>query len=414
MSPFHLLALSLAVFVSAQSLQDSFGQSGIEVVFLIRQDMQMRVHLPAAVAYPTSIDQISQIVKLGAAANFSVVARSGGYIAAGTGGEDNAIVIDLSKNKQISVDDASGTASDSDRKSSGRLSPRLCLTKGAAMPHGSCAYVGIGGHGAFGGYGFQSRILRLSSSPMAPSQPSRPPLTRSFSGPVRGSAPSFGIVYNATYKTFEAPTNNTIYQLVFCSTELMFPLPLVDELNIFRGSSKGKIGVSLFSAFWGPTEDFDALIQKFTSQVPSSTEVTSPEKKTTGTWMDALKVIMGDLSTTNPDGTDTFYAKSLLTPQGSPMTDEAINSYVDYLANEGFDSQTSWFNQIEFYGGPTSAINQVDVDSTAFVRRDLLFNFQLYASSSNNKPPYPDAGFTFVDGMLNSIVNKESQDWNYS
>ncbi len=28
---------------------------------------------------------------------------------------------------------------------------------------------------------------------------------------------------------------------------------------------------------------------------------------------------------------------------------------------------------------------------------------QLYASSSNYAPPYPEAGFTFLDGMINYI-----------
>ncbi len=56
--------------------------------------------------------------------------------------------------------------------------------------------------------------------------------------------------------------------------------------------------------------------------------------------------------------------------------------------------------QFELYGGANSFINSVNVDSTAFATRSALFTVQLYASSSNFAPPYPEDGFTFLDGMI--------------
>ncbi|KAH8827632.1 hypothetical protein DL96DRAFT_1105693 [Flagelloscypha sp. PMI_526] len=343
--------------------------------------MQVRVLLPvnarytykpAVVTYPTSADQVAEVVKLGGQYHLSVVARSGGhsYIAAGTGGQDNAILVDLSKNKQITIDNAAGTAVIQTGNRLGDVASAL-NAQGRAMPHGSCAYVGIGGHGSFGGFGFQSRMWGLvldviqSATLVLPngtvstvSSSSYPEL---FWG-VRGAAPSFGIVYSATYKTFAAPTNNLIYQLGWSATIAEaskiisawqsfaltgnVPATFGGELNIGSGSSRGRIGIDLFCAFWGPAADFDALIQKFTSQVPSTVKVTSAAKKTTGSWLTALGVIMGSLSTTSPEDKDTFYAKSLLTPTATPMTDAAITAWVTYLANTGFDSDTSWFTQI--------------------------------------------------------------------
>ncbi|KAJ6561086.1 hypothetical protein DFH09DRAFT_921331 [Mycena vulgaris] len=37
----------------------------------------------------------------------------------------------------------------------------------------------------------------------------------------------------------------------------------------------------------------------------------------------------------------------------------------------------------------------------------------MYASSSNFAPPYPAAGFTFLDGMVASIVSNSPANWSY-
>jgi len=71
----------------------------------------------------------------------------------------------------------------------------------------------------------------------------------------------------------------------------------------------------------------------------------------------------------------------------------------------------------------------VDVNSTAFAKRDALFTIQFYASSSNYSPPYPDEGFGFLDSesclcikkmelnipldMVDSILKNSPSDWNY-
>ena len=57
-----------------------------------------------------------------------------------------------------------------------------------------------------------------------------------------------------------------------------------------------------------------------------------------------------------------------------------------------------WLCQIELYGGKNSAINAVDPDATAFAHRRSRFTIQLYGSSPNGFPPYPQEGFTLVDG----------------
>jgi hypothetical protein len=38
---------------------------------------------------------------------------------------------------------------------------------------------------------------------------------------------------------------------------------------------------------------------------------------------------------------DTFYVKSLVTPSDAPMSTGSLSTFADYLANEGFESDTA-------------------------------------------------------------------------
>jgi hypothetical protein len=54
--------------------------------------------------------------------------------------------------------------------------------------------------------------------------------------------------------------------------------------------------------------------------------------------------------------------------------------------------------EIELYGGTNSAINNVPIDATAFAHRSSMFTIQFYTSAPGNVPPFPPAGFSFLDG----------------
>lgn len=102
----------------------------------------------------------------------------------------------------------------------------------------------------------------------------------------------------------------------------------------------------------------------------------------------------------NPD--DTFYGKSLMTP---PLNDEAIESYLHYLANEGFDTDLAWFVFLYLHGGQDSAINAPASDATAFAHRDSFYVFQMKAWPDPPKPPFPDEGLSLLDGMVETVTS---------
>ena len=132
----------------------------------------LRLHFePVAVAYPTSTNDVSVLVEaaaiLGLAGESRVAllkhftdsricivnARSGGhsYAGYGLGGVNGHLVIDLSKIKDIVVDQETGTAVVGAGNRLGDIALGLFDQGGRAIPHGTCPLVGLGGHASFGG-----------------------------------------------------------------------------------------------------------------------------------------------------------------------------------------------------------------------------------------------------------------------
>lgn len=99
----------------------SFSQSRQFIPTPLTDNLRFTV-LPIAITYPTTVDQISTVVKAGADRKIDIVARSGGvgqlphnsylpsdiiqhsYVANSLGGTNGSLVVDLSKMTNIAVD----------------------------------------------------------------------------------------------------------------------------------------------------------------------------------------------------------------------------------------------------------------------------------------------------------------------
>lgn len=110
-----------------------------------------------------------------------IVARSGGhsYAAYGLGGQDGALVVDLSNLTSVSVDTSSGVAAVQTGSKLGDMAQAIWTQGQRTLPHGTCAFVshsrdpvkladslgleqvGVGGHAAYGGYGLYGRTAGL-------------------------------------------------------------------------------------------------------------------------------------------------------------------------------------------------------------------------------------------------------------
>ncbi|CAA7263466.1 unnamed protein product [Cyclocybe aegerita] len=404
----------------------------------VTQPFNLRFNFkPAAVAFPTNAQEISAIVKLANRVNHQVVARSGGhsYIANGLGGKNGVIVVDLRNFQKVKVDDRAGTAVIEMGTRLGDIVTSLA-GHGRALPHGTCAYVGIGGHATYGGYGFTSRLWGLTIDTVlsfavvlangtitTASSKANPDLFWA----MRGAGGSFGIATAITVKTFAAPLTATIFSYnwqftaagaaaalgAFQTFGLTANLPgeIAAEIVITRGNVQGNITIGLAGGWYRPISQLNATLKPFLDHMPPPRTITFD----TGDYLhSATNLAGGSLDTSAPPGTDTFYAKSLMTPQSVPMTQKALLALMNVIANDGFTTPVGWwFFQVELFGGKNSAINAVKKEDTSFGYRDTLFTIQFYASSPGNRPPYPRSGFTFLDNVVNSVVNAMPKDWPY-
>ncbi|KZT35085.1 hypothetical protein SISSUDRAFT_212157 [Sistotremastrum suecicum HHB10207 ss-3] len=288
-----------------------------------------------------------------------------------------------------------------------------------ALPHGTCPYVGIGGHASFGGYGFFSRkagllldtvqsaeVVLANGTLTTASATQNPDLFWA----LRGAGPSFGIVTAWTFATLAAPPVVIDFEInfgAFVPENLTAALisyqafgstaPREISMQAVLGPSNGGIYLSFDGDYYGSLDDFHSIFDPWVETLPSFERNVSA---TSMNWIDAQVAKDGDLSTSSPEPHDTFFAKSLLISE--PSTNASLSAWVNYLFDHGISPATNWFVEIDMWGG---AIADPPSTSTSFAHRDAIFGYQFYASSKNGAPPYPSSGFSFLNEMVATLNN---------
>lgn len=113
------------------------------------------------------------------------------------------------------------------------------------------------------------------------------------------------------------------------------PKELGSQLTFGKGSSRsssapfllsnahswaeGRVRTTLTGAWYGATSAFERVVQPFVSQFPEA-----EKKLTQGAWVDIARAMSNNDNKlkTDEEGAkrqDTFYAKSLMTPEAEPM-----------------------------------------------------------------------------------------------
>ena len=163
-----------------------------------------------------------------------------------------------------------------------------------------------------------------------------------------------GVVTSIYAKTFAAPASATVFQYTwdlsaaeaaeateqfqnYVQTDI--PQEIAAEIVLSKGSSEGRVSFGLTGGWYAPAEQFDAVIAPLLYNLPT------PSKKTItpGTYIESVQNLggLGRLDTSGiADTHDTFYAKSLMTPEASPMTLDALNAFMSYLGSAGFTADT--------------------------------------------------------------------------
>jgi hypothetical protein len=99
----------------------------------------------------------------------------------------------------------------------------------------------------------------------------------------------------------------------------------------------------LIGGWYAAAEEFAAVIAPFLDTLPPP----SAQSVTPGTYIQSVQALGGSKpldTTTVPDTHDTFYAKSIMIPEASPMTNTALNAFMSYLGNDGYTADTvRWY-----------------------------------------------------------------------
>ena len=184
---------------------------------------------------------------------------------------------------------------------------------------------------------------------------------------MRGAGGSFGIATSMSLRTYKQPPAATDFRYnwdlnvddsvkalaayqAFCQTNLSTALGIRHELR--RGTKYGFVNNSITGTWFGSKNDFDAVLYPLLKNLPPS----DYSFVSNGTYMDSLiyHSDKGSLDTSKPDHPDTFYAKSLVVPQDTPLTVNALTDLSKTLATEGFSSSTVSFR---FFSIPFSYRN---------------------------------------------------------
>ncbi|KAJ8078348.1 hypothetical protein PM082_000555 [Marasmius tenuissimus] len=320
-----ITALNLAILAAADLSSDLFnvgiealssGSAGFESASASYN--RRFTFTPSAVAYPKSVEEVSKVMMMGGRSGMQVVARSGGhsYIANGLGSKNGTLVADMSNMRGLTVDSASNLVTIETGNRLGNVAVGL-NEKSRAWLHGTCPYVSIGGHSAFGGFGYTSRMWGLTMDTIKAMNTvlangtnvrvTKDKYSDLFFVTLRGAAPLIRVTTSIEVETFAVPTYSIVFSytwdldaqtasqalldfqtLVTNTTDL--PPEFGGGLTFSKGSSQGKLGFTIISGWYGSQGKSDGVLALFLAKLP---QLATNDRTGSGTYIDSVKGLGG-------------------------------------------------------------------------------------------------------------------------
>lgn len=382
---------------------------------------------PAVVVVPTTNQHVQDAVLCAAQAGLKVQAKSGGHSYAnfGNGGKDGSVVINLESFQTIQLDKGTGVVAVGGGVRLGNLADGIFTQNNAALSHGTCPGVGIGGHFTHGGYSHTSRSWGLAMDQIIAADVvlANGTLVKATSSQypeifwaIRGAAESFGIVTTFYLQTRAAPASIIYFAFPLSSvwnSKSAFTNTFLHLQDVATNSSvtdnRISFGIymdvwgtySLSGAFFGTESEFNTRIKpEILRTLPAPVNpVVKPYS-----WYDFLILQSGETSIKVPlqgyDEHENFFAKSITVPESDGLSAASLNAFYDYVKG---NTGTDFYVIINLYGGPGSAINSKDTNFAAYADRDSLWVFQNWGYVGRGDP------VAFINGMNNAIVNAQPQ-----
>ncbi|KAF7545225.1 hypothetical protein G7Z17_g9328 [Cylindrodendrum hubeiense] len=371
------------------------------------QGYNLRVmYEPAAVAIPTSIDQIQAAVLCGIDNDVRVTAKGGGHSfgSYGIGGEDGHLVITLDRMYGVSVHD-DGTA---------RIQPGVRTAVADRFRS-----VGIGGLVLHGGYGLATRThgltldwligatVILANGTMVHCSSAD---NEDLFWALRGAGSSFGIVAEFEFDTFEVPEQITSFTMVlnWLESEAVNGLGMLQdliteapkELNMLIEMTPS--AQSIQGTYYGDEDGLKGVLQPLLKHVKTQETQAGELRMATVGWIEALeKFGYGPLDMTYPlKQHANMYATNLVVYALTQGQLEALMSI--FYKTENATSRPTWTMLFELVGGTHSALTGIDSSATSFFHHDKMMLVQLSGLSPRENT---EEGIGLLEGFKKTFTD---------
>ncbi|KAI1763681.1 putative glucooligosaccharide oxidase [Hypoxylon sp. FL1150] len=396
---------------------------------------------PAVVVLPRSPRDIRRAVMLARKYGIKVQARSGGhsYASHSNGGIDGAMVIDLRQLHEIMRHEAGVIVGGGARL--GNMARAIYDISSAALPHGTCAGVGVGGHLTHGGFGFFSRawglamdrirgmgVITADGRDVWASETENPELYYA----MRGAGDSFGIVHQFHLKPKAAPESvvhfclkipgvagqvwNSVKAFQAIQTFVHNPAHVDRRLGLSLSLSRNYFAID--GTYLGSNETLRAILSALIEEIESVTTTTTSKEDLESleveleveevSWLESLrKLNQGEGIETDPwtyEKHDNFYAKSVVIPEPG-FNDRALMHFFAWLVYETPKNgrQIDHWILIDLWGGADSQIAKKDMNFSAFAHRDTCWVAQIYGYTSGDKE-HRESGIKYINSLADAMT----------
>ncbi|KAI1097783.1 putative glucooligosaccharide oxidase [Jackrogersella minutella] len=379
--------------------------------------------LPAAIAAPTTVEQIKGAVACGSKLGYKVTAKCGGhsYASLGLGGEDGHLIVELDRMNSVKLDTETNIATVDSGTRLGHLASELFAQGNRAISHGTCPGVGISGHVLHGGFGMSSHTRGLALDWVAGMNvllangtvihTSATENKDVFWG-LLGAGSNFGVVLNYELNTFEPPANVTwfVVNLPWKQNTSVAGLEALEDYAL--NTQPAELNMRLYAtrqftqlegSYHGNKTDLEAALEPLLNKTGGNLAAAQ-----TVTWLKGLEHFATmKLNQTYPytQVQENFYGKSL---ELKGLNKTSAQGFVDYWFNVAKNETAHWYIQLDIHGGKNSAVWKADSDLTSYVHRDKLYILQFYITTSGT----PEEAFKFVDDWSSATTSPlTASDW---
>jgi hypothetical protein len=224
---------------------------------------------------------------------------------------------------------------------------------------------------------------------------------------LRGAGAAFGIVTSFTFKTFDAPENNIVFEYYINTQDASQLTSILSTLQNFTiNTQPPELNMRLFvgrnqftGVYYGNRTEYDKLMTPLLTKLGVSSTSGSVSAKS---WINTLTSFSnGPLA--QPDIYDyheNFYAKSLMADY---LNEKSLTGLSEYYFNTARRLTRSWYLLIDMHGGSKSAISAVDADATSYAHRNATFKMQFNDRIFPDSAAYKPEMMSFLNGWVAAI-----------